>query len=175
MKHLLLVIVAVIALSGCNSDDGNRDELRRYIEETKARAPGPIQPLPEFKEPKTFLYLAGGRRSPFQPEVIEKAAPLIVEQDYGPKPDPTRAPEELESYELDSLRMVGTLKVDGAQWGLVLTKDGTIHRVSEGNYMGKNYGRIVAITETEITLIELVQTASGNYIERDASVEMYAR
>lgn len=169
MKHWLVLMV-VFGLTGCDNPD--MSDLFRYVDEVRARAPGPIEPLPEFKEVKTFLYVPGGRRSPFEPETAEKGAQLIVEDQFGPKPDPTRAPEELEGFSLDALKMVGTLDKGGSNWGLVQTPDGTIHRVQAGNYMGQNYGRIVAITEYEITLIELVKTASGNFLERDAALAL---
>jgi type IV pilus assembly protein PilP len=89
----------------------------------------------------------------------------------GLSPDFNRRKEELELYPLDSLRMVGTLEQEGVTWGLVQTKDGTIHRVASGNYMGQNHGRVVHIAEDQIKLVELVKIGS-NYQEQEAALAL---
>jgi type IV pilus assembly protein PilP len=68
--------------------------------------------------------------------------------------------------------MVGTLEQIGATWGLVKTKEGTVHKVKRGNYMGQNHGRIMLISEDRIELTEIVQDGSGGYIERQASLAL---
>ena len=90
----------------------------------------------------------------------------------GIAPDFNRRKEELESYSLDSIRMVGILEQLGVTWGLVKTKEGTIHRVKTGNYMGQNHGRIVQISEDRIDLTEIVQDGTGGYSERQASLAL---
>jgi Tfp pilus assembly protein PilP len=72
------------------------------------------------------------------------------------------------------MRMVGTLEQEATIWGLVQTSDGTIHRVHEGNYLGRNHGRIVRINEDEIELTELVPNGRGGWIERQQAVALSA-
>ena len=117
-----------------------------------------------------FVYADKDRRDPFTPQVDEEVATESV-IDNGIRPDPNRRKEELETYTLDSLRMVGTLEQEEQTWGLVKTKDGTIHRVAPGNYLGQNDGRITRISEEKIELIELVPTGSG-FLEREAAVAL---
>jgi type IV pilus assembly protein PilP len=66
--------------------------------------------------------------------------------------------------------MVGTLHIDDVMFGLVRTSDGLIHRVTSGNFMGQNDGRITEISESEIDLVEIISDGIGGYIERDAAV-----
>ena len=66
--------------------------------------------------------------------------------------------------------MVGTLYIGETMYGLVQTSDGLIHRVVPGNYLGQNDGRITDISESEITLVEIISDGIGGYIERDAAV-----
>jgi type IV pilus assembly protein PilP len=66
--------------------------------------------------------------------------------------------------------MVGTLNIDDTLYGLLQTSDGLIHRVVPGNYLGQNDGRITEISESEITLVEIISDGIGGYIERDAAV-----
>ncbi len=103
---------------------------------------------------------------PMQQQVSQELS--LVEN--GIQPDFNRRKEELESYALDTLRMVGILEQSGITWGLVKTKEGTIHRVKSGNYMGQNHGRIMQISEDKIEVSEIIQDGSGGYSERQASL-----
>ncbi len=42
----------------------------------------------------------------------------------------------------------------------------------KGNYLGQNYGRVTQITESEITLREIVQDAAGEWIERGTTLQL---
>jgi type IV pilus assembly protein PilP len=162
-------LVLSVFLNGCASPD--IDELQQYVDAKKAEPPGRIEPLPEIKQITTFVYEADGRRDPFLPtEAGEEAGSAIA--NTGISPDFNRRKEELESYALDSIRMVGTLEQLGVTWGLVKTKEGTIHRVKPGNYMGQNHGRIIQVSEDKIELSEIVQDGTGGYIERQASLAL---
>ena len=168
MKITLISLIAFLLLSGCANQD--MSDLRSYIDEVKSRPPSGIEPIPEIKQVIGFVYAAKNRRDPFTPQEEETAATETV-LDNGVRPDPNRRKEELESFALDSLRMVGTLEQDEQTWGLIKTSDGTIHRVSPGNYMGLNDGRITRISEEKVELIELVPTGSG-FLEKEAAVAL---
>ena len=66
--------------------------------------------------------------------------------------------------------MVGTLQLGGALYGLVQTSDGLIHRVTVGNYVGQNDGRVVGIEESEIQLTEIIPDGLGGYMEQPAMI-----
>ncbi len=163
-KGLLLAIAA----AGMVACGGDMDDLDRYINEVKARPGGRIEPLPEITPYEVFTYVADaeGIRSPFVPDTPQAAGPASG----GARPDPDRPAEFLESFPLDTLRMVGTLDINETVYGLVQTSDGLIHRVVPGNYMGQNDGRITGITESEIVLVEIISDGIGGYIERDAAI-----
>lgn len=167
MKKFIPLIVPLL-LSGCVNTD--MSDLQSYVDEVKNRPASGIEPIPEIKQVVGFVYAAKNRRDPFTPQEDETAATESV-LDAGVRPDPNRRKEELESYSLDSLRMVGTLEQDEATWGLVKTSDGTIHRVATGNYLGLNDGKITRISEDKIELIELVPTGSG-FLEKEAGLAL---
>ena len=48
----------------------------------------------------------------------------------------------------------------------------TFYQVRVGSYIGQNYGRITKITENSIQLREIVQDGVGEWIERDAVLEL---
>jgi type IV pilus assembly protein PilP len=90
----------------------------------------------------------------------------------GPRPDQNRTPEPLESFPLDGLKMVGTLGAPSAPEGLLKDPEGVIRRVHIGNYVGQNYGRITAINEGQIELVELVPNQTGGWVERQQSISL---
>jgi type IV pilus assembly protein PilP len=51
-------------------------------------------------------------------------------------------------------------------------KDGLVHRVLPGSYVGQNDGRVVSITPTRISVIEIVPDGVGGYIERPAALAL---
>jgi Tfp pilus assembly protein PilP len=106
-------------------------------------------------------------RSPFVP-----TAPARNDLAAGLRPDVKRPREFLEQFPLDTMRMVGTLQLQGRSYGLVQGKDGLVHRVLPGNYVGQNDGRIVGISPTKITVIEIVPDGLGGYIERPAALAL---
>src|SRR5256886_10616124 len=84
----------------------------------------------------------------------------------GIRPDAKRNREFLEQFSLDTLKMVGTLRLGGQMYGLVQTKDGLVHRVSAGNHLGQAEGKITDITPAKIILIEVVPDSLGGENER---------
>ena len=165
MQNGLVLVLAVVGLAACG---GNMDDLDQYINEIKARPGGRIDPLPEITPYEVFAYIADaeGLRSPFVPDTPQATGSAVG----GARPDPDRSREYLESFPLDTLGMVGTLYIGETMYALVQTSDGLIHRVVPGNYMGQNDGRITDISESEITLVEIISDGIGGYIERDAAV-----
>ncbi len=107
------------------------------------------------------------RVDPFRPffEVPER----VVEP--GPHPDP-HAPQALERYALDALRMVGIIEFSGEMRALIRAPDGVVHRVSGGNYLGLNAGKVTFIDETGMELREIIADTQGQWIERDARLDL---
>lgn len=167
---LLRWLAAAAAAAGLSACGGANDDLRAYIDDVKARPGGRIEPLPPVEPAPSFVYDAGVRRSPFMPDEPQRRRsndPNAVEG-----PDPNRPREELEKFPLDTLRMVGTLADRRATFGLIQTTDGLVWRVSVGNHMGQNYGRIVAISDSEIQLVEIISDGLGGYLERPAAIAL---
>lgn len=168
--YLVSSIAICLGLTGCSM--GDTQDLQTYVQDVRNRQQSRIEPLPEFKPYETFLYQANDLRSPFDaggPVLAEQAIPGSGSNIH---PDSNRPREPLEEFPLDTLRMVGTLEQKGQSWGLVVTSDGTIHRIQPGNYAGQNHGKIKEITEYEIALTEIVPDGLGGWIERPATLAL---
>ena len=158
----MLVLLAVVA-TGCSHD---MSDLETYVKEINNREGGRIKPLPQVEVYETYTYDASLMRSPFMPD-----SPVTVQRaGSGVRPVESRNREYLEQFSLDTLRMVGTLALGDNNFGLVQTSDGLIYRVSVGNHIGQNDGRITTINDQEIQLLEIISDGLGGYLERPAAV-----
>ena len=160
MPLLVLVLAA-----GCSSKD---DDLERFIATTKQEQPGGVKPLPEIKPQETCTYAAQDMRSPFVPGGSGQGS-------AGIRPNSTRNKEHLEQFSLDTLSMVGTMEIpirSGNIYALVRTRDGLVHRVRPGNYLGQNEGRIVKVEPTRINVTEIVSDGLGGFMERPAALAL---
>ncbi len=166
MKRLLLPSLAVL-LVACEQG-GNMGELESYVQQVVNRPPAPIEPLPEFVAYQAFTYSAAGLRGPFDVPLDIAAAQRA--QMNQVEPDLTRRREPLEEFALGNLSMVGTLSRDNRLWVLIRDESGSIHRVTIGNYLGRNHGRISSVTDTQVDLVEIVPSGDGGWIERPQSI-----
>lgn len=154
-----------LTLAGCSGGDA---DLRAYVQQVKARPGPPLDPLPVMQQFETFEYSAQNMRDPFSAPLPERES----SSSSGLGPDPNRRKELLESFPLDSLDMVGTLGMGPDMVGLIVDPEGVVYRVRPGNYMGQSDGRILAVHEDRIDLVELVPDGAGGWIERDATVAL---
>lgn len=145
-------------------------ELETYAARIKARAPGPVEPLPKIPPVTPFIYEPGDRRDPFTMD--DQSGETAQQEPTGPVPDPTRPKEPLEAYSLDELRMVGTLEQGQKRWALIIAPKGKVHQVQVGNYLGRNNGKIVEIMTTRLELTELVEEKPGEWQQRQASMAL---
>lgn len=162
-----LFIICLPLFSGCAKD---HDDLNAYIASVKSKHQGTVKPIPQFKPYKTFIYSASDLRDPFQQEV-EQAIDEINNKN-ALQPNKIRPKEQLESFPLDTLRMVGILEQRKIKWGLIKDPNNVVHRVLPGNYAGQNEGQIVLISENSIEFLEIVADGLGGYIERKASLAL---
>ena len=174
MKALLissLVFVSAV-LTGCS--DGDFPDLKQFVEEVKAEPKGSIDPLPEFQLYESFQYAAAGLRAPFsEPVEVRLLRYQQGKSSKDIKPDESRLKEYLEGFNIDSLKMVGTISlVEDELWALVDDADGGVHRIRPGNYLGRNHGRVIDIDLGQIDVIEIVPDGHGGWLERPRTLKL---
>ncbi|MFT5132183.1 MAG: type IV pilus assembly protein PilP [Gammaproteobacteria bacterium] len=174
---LLLALLMALVLGGCVSRDIS--DLEQWTQEVLQRPGGRIQPLPEVKPYEAYAYMSANEntRDPFEPfyqkrqieelATGEKNVGLTKEMEREIK---ERNREELEQFELDSLRMVGTLENADENWVIISDPANTVHRIKVGNYMGRNIGKVINIFEDRVELREIVQDSQGRWDERQAAI-----
>jgi type IV pilus assembly protein PilP len=164
------IALAALALAGCSrgitSTPGNAPNLEKWVADVRARPAPPLDPLPVMQQFETFEYAAQSLRDPFSNAFSDQSG------GSGPRPDPNRPRQALEQFPLDSLDMVGTIGKGPGMIGLVMGPDKVTYRIRPGVYMGQNDGRVTAIHEDRIELVELVPDGAGGWLERPASVAL---
>ncbi|NVZ61536.1 pilus assembly protein PilP [Pseudomonas gingeri] len=168
LRGLCVAMVAVL-LAGCgNSNDFS--DLDAYMREVRTRPAGNIEPTPKFISYEAFTYNASSLRSPFQPPV---KIDLVNRQkgSHEVKPDPNRTKQFLEGFNIEQFEMVGTLSNASGTYAL-LRGAGGVHRLKVGDYLGRNEGRIVAITDSQVEVIEIVPDGEGTWLERPRTIPL---
>lgn len=165
---LMLISLSLIVTSGCKPE---KEDLSVYVAKVKAQAQPDIPPIPVMKPYEKFDYAASELRDPFVPTVIDVPAELPdATAENGITPDTNRRKEALEFFELSDLQFVGTLEQDTI-WALIRAPDSVIHKVRIGNYMGGNFGQIMAISDSQIKLKEIVPEGNG-FVERETALSV---
>lgn len=171
-KFLLIGVLCSI-LSACGSSGD--EELRQWMADLRATTKPRVTPL---TEPKKFLpqaYVMESGVEPFNPVKLTQALRRESTQSAANAaliaPEMARRKEPLEAFPLDVMKMVGSLDKKGTPTAL-LKVDTLLYQVRVGNYIGQNYGKITRITENSIQLREIVQDATGDWIERTASLDL---
>lgn len=157
-----LVLLLCAGLTACGN---GRGDLEKWVAETKAKPAPPLDPLPIMQQFETFEYNAQNLRDPFDQAFSGAGS-------SGPRPDPNRRRQTLEMYPLDSLDMVGTLGSGKNQVALVMAPDKVAYRVQPGAYMGQSDGRVTAVYDDRIELVELVPDGAGGWLERPAKLAL---
>lgn len=158
-------------LFGCEGDQ--HADLQAELNDMTQGFRGKVDQLPQVRPYEPVAYQAEGEVDPFRPDRIEVAVgdrggpPKIG----GKQPDLNRPKEPLEAFPLESITMVGSLTQGGESFGLVKAGP-NLYRVRKGNYMGQNFGVITGIDEVQISLKELVQEGSGEWVERTSSLQL---
>lgn len=165
---VMVLLSCSLALAACTSEE---DDLRAWMLAQERGMVGHVEPLPEIEPPPLAFYQADTELDPF---AIIRVEPVAREIARGGGPDMDRRREPLEAFPLEYLSMVGVLSRDELTQALIRV-GGVLHRVQPGNYLGQDHGVVTAISEGEVTLIELVQDLEGNWVERSTQLRLQAR
>ena len=166
-----IIIFLMVSLAGCDNVENPRD-LKEKIEKQKSIVVGQVEPFPKFKKNDQYTYQNINQKNPFQMSMIAKSkVPEKVVTDV--KPDENRVKETLEIIDLDSFKMVGTLKKGKEELEAILSdSSNNLNTVHVGNYIGKNNGKIIKINEDSIDVVEIVPNGNLRWLERPVTIKL---
>jgi type IV pilus assembly protein PilP len=169
----VIALSSLVFLAGCLGSD--QQDLKQWIQEQRNATKPNVPPIPEPKKFTPEAYKNDVSIDPFSNQKLAQALKREASQATANAalvaPELNRRKEVLEGFPLDSVAMVGTLLPKGVPVALVRV-DRLLYQVRVGNYIGQNYGKIIKVTETELVLREIVQDAAGEWIERQASLQL---
>lgn len=178
MKHLVVLSTAcsLLVLSGCGA---SRDEdIRQWMLEERNQTRPKVAPIPAPKQFKPEAYTNAAAIEPFSKEKLTQAlkrdSSQVVANGALVAPELARRKEPMEAFPLDAMALVGSIIKAGQPVALVKV-DNLLYQVKQGSYLGQNYGKVMKISETEVTLREIVQDAVGEWIERVATLQLQER
>ncbi len=169
IRSALLPALAVSMLGACSTEQG---ELKEWLEQQRREVKPSVQPL---LPPKKFDPQPYAQAQAVEPFSTQKLAVALKAEAQQPNSllsnEMNRRKEPLEAYPLDSMTMVGSVSKANLPYAL-LRADNLLYQVKVGDHLGQNYGRILKITETQISLREIVQDAAGEWIERSTTLQL---
>jgi type IV pilus assembly protein PilP len=174
--NVFALLAVALAVSGCGMS--GEDELRQWMADQRAQTRPRVAPIPEPKQFKPESYAQESAVEPFSRSKLTQA--LVRESAQAASngalvaPELARRKEPLEAFPLDNMALVGNIIKEGRPVALVRV-DNLLYQVRLGNYLGQNYGKVIKIDETEVTLREIVQDAVGEWIERTATLQLQER
>ena len=172
----IIALSSLLILSSCNVlFSSNNSELEaqmnRIIQDQKPN----VAPIREVLEPIEFVYDVSEKRSPFQPEEeILRSRPNPVSD---VKPILNRPPQLLESVRIENIRMSGTMQGENGKLVALVDVSGTnkydaVYTVKVGDYLGKNHGRILQITDLNIAIEEIVSQGKDQWQKRQRTLSL---
>lgn len=162
MTRFSVLIVVHLLLTGCAEAPEN--DLRAWMREVRQQSHPVPDEIPTRPPLQAFQYEAADRLDPF--DIAKISASLSADQNVmGLQPDTQREREALESFPLDSLRLVGSLRRHG-QVVALLEVDKVIHQVRIGSHLGQDMGKVIAISDGAIDIEELVQESGNRWTKR---------
>lgn len=168
-RTTLLCLALGVVMSGC---DARLNEIDTWMDDTRASARPIKVKLEEPKRFEPFYYELVEEVQPFSPlKLASLQDPMQVRAKGGLAPDVNRRREILENFPLEQIQMVGFMRSKRYDAAL-LQVDKTIYQARVGGYAGQNFGLITNIGETEVALRELVQDATGDWVERETVLKL---
>jgi len=168
MRASHTIVLAALLLVGCGGEEFQ--DLRDFVNNAGADMRGKVEPPPDIKPYEPFAYENSNLLpDPFRPRKQDSRNASRSGQN---QPDLDRPKEELEDYPLESLKMVGYLFQRNVGHAVIRSSEGKVYRVKAGNFIGMNFGQVIAVSETEIKIKEMVQDSSGDWTERESSLQL---
>lgn len=166
----------LLVLSGCTAS--TEDELRQWMVDERNQTKPKVKPISEPKKFQPEVYSNAATVEPFSnlklTQALKRDSSQASSNGALVAPELARRKEPLEAFPLDTMSLVGSILKEGQPVALVKVGN-LLYQVKVGNYLGLSYGKVMKISETEVTLREVVQDAVGEWIERVATLELQER
>lgn len=171
MKKFLALAFIPFMLTGCEED--GQKQLQHWMDKIKQETRPFIPKLVESKGFIPFTYDQKDELDPFNPAKLRSIfAKMNPGTAHGIKPDLDRRREALESFPLDTLKMVGTLTKGATEHALIEVDSKAIYPVKAGNYIGQDFGLVTKVNPDSVEIKEIYLDSGGDWTERTQKLEL---
>lgn len=166
------VALSIMPMLACTPAN---QEVHEWMADQRRQTTPKVSPISPPKRYLPLAYAQGSAVDPFDNQKLTQA--LRRDTTMGSPsvalvaPELNRRKEPLEAYPLDAMVMVGSL-LRGSERVALVRVNQLLYQVRPGNYLGQNYGRVTKVGEHELALREIVQDATGEWIERAAALQL---
>jgi len=173
MRQTLIMAACAALLAGCGDSDVR--EVRDWMTQVQQETRPSVKPLPEPKDFIPYAYDARDKVDPFsQNRLLAELARAAQTSNDPNKPDLQRPREVLETFPLDTMRMVGTMEKGGTNYALVQIER-SLYQVKPGQRIGQNFGIVTHVGDDVVNIREVVQDSAGEWVERMAKLELQSK
>lgn len=116
-----------------------------------------------------YTYDGAGRREPFE-TLVQEAVPEA--QDVVITPPPEEATSPLQQFDVKQIVVTGIILGGFGDYARVKAPDGESYTINVGTLMGRNRGKVIAISENEVLVRERIEYESGNVEEVETSLQL---
>ena len=158
----ILLLLCPLLLLGCASEE--HQDLRSWMREEAKGMKGKVPSLPEIT---AFPVVAYETETLTQPFSSGKIVTLEAVADKT-APDRNRTKQPLEIFPIEDLKVVGIIMAGTVPYALIQTPaPNKPKHVRVGEYMGRSFGKITAISRESVTVLETVKDAGGAWVEQE--------
>jgi len=167
VSRRLIFCLLPLLLAGCAASEHH--DLKEWMSEQTKDMKGKVPPLPEIKPFPVVAYETESMTPPFSTSKIVTAA--AVADNTGP--DQNRAPQPLEAFAIEELKVAGIILAGTVPYALIQTPPPNKPKhVRVGEYVGKSYGRITAITKDGVTVMETIKDTNGAWVPQEKTLQV---
>jgi type IV pilus assembly protein PilP len=162
----LTILLPISFLSACNEDIS---DLKHFVEDIQIHSSGSVDAIPEPQPYQPFTY-PKHNKDPFDGSALQPK--IMAKPVQGVQINPNHKLQFLENFSIESIKLVGIIQHPNTLWGLIRSRDGIVHRVKVGDYVGTNHGKITVITAKKIQVVELIPNETGAYSPRNNFIHL---
>jgi type IV pilus assembly protein PilP len=167
MNKLVVLLAVPFVLVACSSVE--HEDIKEWMREQAKEMRGDVPPLPTLDVNPPVPYDSADLQSPFSNAKILTSE--VATDKTAPAQDRPKQP--LEGFPLEDLKVTGVI-IDGkVPYALIQPPaPNKPKHVRIGEYVGQNFGRVIAITKDGMTVAETVKDSNGAWMEREVSKDI---
>lgn len=142
-RWIFLASLLAVLVSGCSQSDHDTD-LNAYLDQLKKQSTSTVNLLDRFVLRDHYDLKDAQLKSPFPKNGGVDSAALLA------KPP-------LQRYSLNALRLLGIIQDKGQTSAIIMTPDGKIYPLVQGDLIGNQQGKVIEMNANNVVISEVAE------------------